>query len=184
MDAMELLLSRNSAPKLRYPAPNERELELIFQAAMRAPDHARLRPWRFLTIEGASRDKLGDIYAEALLLRKPESTEAELVKSKGQPLRAPMIIVVIASLQDHPKVPHQEQVLSAGCAAHGILLACHALGYAGVWRTGDNAFDQTVAGSLGLSETESVIGFLYIGSIAGEYKQLSAIDSSQYIERW
>ena len=52
MDALESLLTRCSVPAkmLREPAPDGAELEMILETAMRAPDHASLRPWRFLII--------------------------------------------------------------------------------------------------------------------------------------
>lgn len=184
MDAMELLLGRNSAPRLIEPAPSGDDLERIFQAAMRAPDHARLRPWRFLQIEGEARGELGDLYAGALRHRKPEVTEVELQKAHRKALRAPLMIVVVVCFSEHPKVPHQEQLLSAGCAAHAMMLACHALGYAGVWRTGDNAFDDVVARGLSLGENEAIVGFLYMGSIDGNYKPLPSMESSEYVTQW
>jgi len=45
MDAMELLVARESATKLTSPGPDQEALERIFQSALRAPDHGRLRPW-------------------------------------------------------------------------------------------------------------------------------------------
>src|SRR5678816_3617391 len=52
MDALELLLGRNSAVKLQDPGPVDHALDVIFRSALRAPDHGRLRPWRFIVIAG------------------------------------------------------------------------------------------------------------------------------------
>ena len=60
-ESLSLLHERNSAPKLTDPAPGPEALEEIFQAALRAPDHAWLRPWRFLTIEGERRAAFGEL---------------------------------------------------------------------------------------------------------------------------
>ena len=43
---------------------------VIFAAAMRAPDHGQLRPWRFLTVEGAAREQMGTLLAEAARLQQ------------------------------------------------------------------------------------------------------------------
>src|SRR5690242_15577911 len=51
MDALDLLLTRETALKLDAPAPSEADLDKIFQSAGRAPDHGRLRPWRFVVIK-------------------------------------------------------------------------------------------------------------------------------------
>jgi nitroreductase len=59
MDAVKLLLERASAVKLRGPGPSQHELETILRSALRAPDHGRLRPWRFIVISGADREQFG-----------------------------------------------------------------------------------------------------------------------------
>jgi nitroreductase len=183
-DALELLLSRNSAPLLREPAPEDSELEVMFRAATRAPDHAWLRPWRFVTIAGAEREGCGEVLEESLRRREPDAAPAALEKVRKAPLRAPMIIVVIARITEHPKVPPVEQRCSAACAAHGILLAAEALGYAGIWRTGAVAFDDYVAGQLGCADNEEIIGFLYIGTRAGPSKGLPELDVGEFVTRW
>lgn len=123
MSAMDALLRRNSAPRLTDPAPCGDVLQTLLQAGLRAPDHARLKPWRFLVVEGQGRVALGDVFAQAALADNPDLDAAALDKLRNNPLRAPLIVVVIARLQEHPKVPEIEQLLSAGCAAHAILLA-------------------------------------------------------------
>ena len=189
MDAITLLHRRNSSPKLREPAPEGEALENMFKAALRAPDHAWLRPWRFLTITGEARNELGRLMVKATQLRKqqagePAMTEEEIAKLAAKPLRAPLIITVIASIKEHPKVPAVEQVISAGCAAHSLLLAAHAQGFAGVWRTGTNAFDTTVMQGLGLAPNEEIVGFLYLGTVEGNYKPLRELSVSDYAQSW
>lgn len=183
-DILTFLQQRNSAPKLTAPAPSQAQLQDIFKAAMRAPDHAWLRPWRFLVIEGERREALGELLEQCLLQRNPDADEAARTKARNAPLRAPMIIVPVVRLSEHPKVPHIEQRLSTGCAAHGILLAAEALGYAGVWRTGDPAFDRNVMDGLGLGADEEIIGFLYIGSRQGAAKNIPALDPSDFVSHW
>jgi nitroreductase len=189
MDALTLLHGRNSSPKLTTPAPDGQALESMLQAAMRVPDHARLRPWRFLTIDGDARQRLGELFVEAtnqrlLATNQPALTAEEAAKLAAKPLRAPLIMVVIASVVEHHKVPQIEQLLSAGCAAHAILLAAHALGFAGVWRTGSNAFDATVNQGLGLKDNESISGFIYLGSVDGNYKPLPKLDAKDFCQPW
>ena len=62
MDALSLLLNRSSQPRLSAPAPSGEALENIMQAALRAPDHACLTPWRFIVCEGKGLDKLGQLF--------------------------------------------------------------------------------------------------------------------------
>ena len=184
MNAIELLLQRNSSPKLTVPAPKGSDLEQIYQAGLRAPDHARLRPWRFLAIEGDGLAALGELYADALLNRKADATVQELEKVKSQPKRAPLIVVAIATIKEHDKVPAVEQLLSAGCTVHGMILAAQALGYAGIWRTGDNAFDPYIMKGLGLQDNEQIVGYLYLGTMEGEAKPIPEMDTKAYVRSW
>lgn len=181
---LEFLQQRNSAPKLTEPAPSAPELEEIFQAALRAPDHAWLRPWRFLTIAGERRADFGEVLERCLLARKPDADEAAQAKARAAPLRAPLLVVVVAKISEHPKVPAIEQRLSAGCAAQAILLAAEACGYAGIWRTGDPAFDRAVMDALGLASNEEIIGFLYLGSRNGPAKPIPALDTGEFVSNW
>ncbi|MCO7521052.1 MULTISPECIES: NAD(P)H nitroreductase [unclassified Pseudomonas] len=183
MEALDALLNRVSVPRLSEPAPNAAQREALFQAALRAPDHGQLRPWRFLTIEGQGREKLGELFAQAVQA-KGDAAQAALDKARAMPLRAPLLIVVIARLQEHFKVPQIEQRLAAGCAAHGILIAAHAQGIGAVWRTGDMAFDAHVHEGLGLESNEEVIGYLYVGTPMGEPRTAPVLDTAQYVKAW
>ena len=69
MDAIEALTTRVSAGPLADPAPDDRALEQIVAAAMRAPDHGRLRPWRFAIVRGDARAKLGQLMASTVRKR-------------------------------------------------------------------------------------------------------------------
>ena len=152
------------AKQLGEPAPSSAEIEQILQAAMSAPDHGGLAPFRFLTIQGQARHELARVFEQATLGRNPAVDEAYLQKQKAKPLRSPLIIVVIASITQNPKVPDIEQILSAGCAAQHIQLACRTLGYGSIWLTGDNCYDLTVHQALGLDIDERIIGFIYVGT--------------------
>lgn len=164
MDAIDLLLQRQSCGKLGEPAPTPEQLAMIQQAALRAPDHARLRPWRFLRVSGDARERLGDIMADLLQQDRPDASEAELHSARAKPLRAPVIVIAVACLQEHPKVPVMEQLLSAGCAMHAMLLAAYAQGLGGIWRTGPIASDTRLHARLGLATGETIVGFLYLGT--------------------
>jgi nitroreductase len=183
-DILAFLHHRNSSPRLTDPAPQPEELEQIFRAALRAPDHAWLRPWRFITIGGERRRDLGDVLEQSLLQRNPNADEAARSKARNAPLRAPLVVVVVARLTEHPKVPPVEQRLSAGCAAHGVLLAAEACGYAGIWRTGDAAFDRRVMDALGLAANEEIIGFLYLGTRDGAAKPLPRLEAGDFVSNW
>ncbi|MEQ6916656.1 nitroreductase family protein [Halomonas aquatica] len=185
MDALTLLHERSSMGKLMGPPPSPEQLEAIYRAALRAPDHKELRPWRFIEFSGEGLSRLGELFAEAEFREDPHAGDAALDAARKKPRRAPMIIAVIARVSpDVPKVPKIEQVISAGCAAHGILLAAHAQGFGAMWRSGKYAFDPTVRKGLGLAEDDEIVAFLYLGTLGGRHKPLPEHDIEAFVERW
>ncbi|HLI10793.1 MAG TPA: nitroreductase [Alphaproteobacteria bacterium] len=162
---MTALRSRASAIKLREPGPSRHELDQIMAAAVNAPDHGKLHPWRFIVIEGEARRRFGVLLADALRRREPDAPGARLEAERAKPLRAPMLVVVVGRPDTGSKIPEIEQIVSAGAAAQSIVLAVHALGYGCFWRTGAAAYDAMVKRGLGLAEVERVIGFLHLGTV-------------------
>jgi nitroreductase len=166
MDAIAALTTRASPLKLMDPAPAGAVLEAMLGAGLRAPDHGRLRPWKFLLVRGQAREKLGHILANSLKAREPGMAEDALARERDKALRAPLIVVVAATVRPTAKVPDVEQVVSAGAAAQNILVAAHALGFGGFWRTGPPAYDPEVKRALGLGPKDAIVALLYIGTVA------------------
>jgi nitroreductase len=169
MDALEAILTRSSVPpvKMGPPGPDDAQLRRILEAGAAAPDHGRLRPWRFLVVRGAARERLGELFASAALAKGGEVSEAEVEKQRSGPLRAPVVVTVAAKVRpDHPKIPPAEQVASAAAAAQNMLIAAHALGLSAKWTTGKNAHDPAVRDGMGLGPDDQIVGFLLIGSPA------------------
>ncbi|WP_163834618.1 nitroreductase family protein [Spartinivicinus ruber] len=184
MEILTALHNRVSMPRLVEPGPSDEQLTAIFQAALRAPDHAMLKPWRFLTIQEEGLNKLGQLFADAARQDQPDLSEEALQKYLGMPLRAPMVIVVICSPKEHPKVPEVEQLLSAGAATQNILLACHGMGVGAMWRTGAMAYHPHVKAGLGLAESEILTGFIYLGTPQGTAKRLPLLTQSDFVREW
>lgn len=164
MDALAALTSRVSPAALDSPGPSADALEAILQAAVAAADHGRMKPWRFILIDGAARDKFGVLLADALRRREPAAPAGKLEAERKKALRAPLIVVVAAAVQPAAKVPEVEQVVAVGAAAQNMLVAAHALGFGGFWRTGAIAYDAAMKRALGLAETDAIVGFLYLGT--------------------
>lgn len=164
---LDAMLERVSTPKLIAPSPSRVELEQMFRCAVRAPDHGRLRPWRFVVLQGAALEALGSAFEAS----QPDADEQKRMRLRSMPLRAPMIIVSIARLDwEHKKVPVWEQQVAVGIATQHLQLAAGTLGFAAMWRTGDMAESGPVRDYLGLADDEQIIGFLYTGTADGEPK--------------
>ena len=164
--AIEAMLSRATNGALRDPAPEGADLERIVAAGLRAPDHGKLRPWRFVAIRGEARARFAEVCIAALRARDPDATEAEADRMRGKLTSPPLILALGMHVTQTPKVPETEQVQSVAAAAMNVLNAAHALGYAGKWVSGPNAYDPAVAKALGFEAPDRVIGFLYLGTPA------------------
>jgi len=184
MNAIELLTTRASQGKLSEPAPDDETIRLALEAAARVPDHAGLRPYRVHLVRGAARERLGELMAQALRREQPQATVDELAKARSKALRAPMVIVVGAVIRPHIKVPEIEQVLAAGAAAHAILLALHARGYAGIWRTGGPAYDPDLKRAFGLGEHDALVGFIYAGTPTAPAPRLTRATPPEFASEW
>jgi nitroreductase len=93
-----------------------------------------------------------------------KEAKEKIAKVAKMPFRAPMIIVISTQYVVHNKVPEQEQLVAAGCAAQAMQMACFALGYGAMWRTGDLAYNDVVKQGLNLATDNEVAGFLYVGT--------------------
>lgn len=170
MEFFEVLDRRASAARLVAPGPTPEQLDRLLSAGVRAPDHGRLSPWRFLVLEGDDRLVLGRAMVEAARRKRPDAPEADLQRERGKVLRAPTIVVISAAVVAHPKIPELEQIETVAAGAHNMMLAAEALGLGSMWKTGAPADDPIVKTALGLHESEVVVGFMYFGAIqlAGE----------------
>ena len=166
MQAIDALLTRRSARSLTDPAPDEAALALMFACAARAPDHGRLRPWRFVVVRRESRARFGELLAEHLRRTHAEVSAETLERERLKAFRAPLIVVVAAHCNPAVKIPVIEQTLAAGAAAHAIMLAARALGFNAMWKTGGPAYDPAVRFALGLEAQDAIVGFLYLGTEA------------------
>lgn len=184
MDALDALLTRSSIGGLTDPAPDEATLTDAFRAALRAPDHRMLRPWRYLVVRGDARTALGQAFLQAALKDTPDLGETERNRLLAMPLRAPLIVVAVLSPRVDDKVPEYEQVLSAGAAVQNFLLAVHAAGFAAMWRTGWMAVHPTVHAALGLQAGETIAGFVYCGTASSASRTPASLPLAEFVREW
>jgi nitroreductase len=167
MDALELLVARESAVKLTSPGPDQAALEKMFQSALRAPDHGRLRPWRFIVVPEDKRERFGELMADCLRRVDPNASADALQRERDKAMRAPVIVVAAAAIQRGHKIPEVEQLVSAAAAAENIMLAARAQGFGAMWKTGAPAYDGKTKQALGLDADNEIVGFLYLGTQVG-----------------
>ena len=184
MEALELLRTRYSALKLGEPTPSAQAVHAMLESAARAPDHGRLQPWRLILIEGDARFDFGKVLAEALSRRDPLANEQALTREREKALRAPLIIVVATRCDRSARIPIIEQIVSAACAAHSIMLAAFAQGLGAMWRTGEPAYDNAVKSALGIEPDDLIIGFIYVGTDLGGPGTRPQRASQEFAQSW
>ena len=184
MSGLDLILARQSPLSLRAPGPDASALQAMLATAMCGPDHGRLKPWRFIVIDGEGRRAFGRVLRDALHRRTPDAPEDLLAREEIKPLRAPTIVVVVAQTQGRKAIPEIEQVIAAGIAAYNILLAAHALGFGGMWRTGTPAYDPEVRRALRVEASDMIVGFLYLGTPDAMPRPREIDDFADCVRRW
>ncbi len=163
MEALQAIFSRQSVGKLKPDPVPQTLIEKVLAAAAQAPNHYRVRPWRFIVLTGAAREQLGEVFAEGLRQRQPNLPPAAYEKERNKPLRAPALIAVAAAKPSTPRELLEENVAAAAAATQNLLLAAHALGLAAKWRTGAPASDPAVKAFLGLEADQPLVAFVYLG---------------------
>lgn len=173
---------------LQAPAPDDAQLAAILQSAMSAPDHGRLTPWRYLYIRNDARAQLGAVFADAAQQQANQKglflSAAKLQQLRDKPLRAPLIVVAIASFKNTQAVPQEEQLISAALGAEHIQLAAEALGFASIWLSGAIMAMPAVRSALKIQEHEQIIGFLYIGTRVKAGSPSARPDFQQFCQEW
>lgn len=163
MDTLEAILTRHSVSNIK-PDPVPREMiEKLLRAAVQAPNHFKVRPWRFVVMTGKSREALGEVMARSLRQQNPSLPGSALEIERAKPLRATVLIAVGVDKPADPRALEIENVCAVAAAVENLLLAAHAEGLGAKWRTGAAARDPEVKKFLGLESDQHLIGLIYLG---------------------
>jgi nitroreductase len=128
------------------PLPLE-QIDELLELASWAPNHNLTVPWRFRVIGPKTLGRLKKIAG-------PEGA-AKLD-------RAPTLVVVSCVLSGDP-VEEEEDLHATAAASYIVLLAAHARGFAGYWRTPGLLRNEEGRAAVGLPEEERFVGLLHLG---------------------
>lgn len=173
--ALEAVRQRRSWSKVTDVAPSRSELLTLVSAAGRVADHSSLRPWRIVELRGDDRVALGAAIAQAQGDDKPST----------KPLRAPLLVAIVASYRDSEKVPRWEQEAVASGVAHVLSLLLDEAGWGVIWRTGHYTRSVPVAKAHGLGADEELLGWLYVGGKPERTRpgRRKAVDARAHVSR-
>ena len=184
--ALSALLTRRSVSprRLTHPAPSREELTSIIGAALRAPDHGGLLPWRVIEFPGGTRPSLAALFEAERLRRDPDASSEEVERAREHATHAPTILAFVLRPQLHPNVPMVEQWLGAGAALGNILSAAHLLGFGAIMLSGSRCRDAGLRAALGLGVEELLAGFVSIGTIGKASSTVVRPSRERVWSRW
>ncbi len=165
---LDLMRSRRqtSPKRLIDPGPSAEQIHALFEAAAQAPDHGRIRPWRFVHVSEVARPALGEAFASALRERDPLATPAHWQDARDKALRSPFLALAIARLDDaHSGIPAAERYVSLGCALQNMLLVAHALGYGAGLVSGRAVHSGALRDLFGIEAGELAVCFIAVGTV-------------------
>jgi nitroreductase len=153
VDLAELIRTRRTH-KAYYPEPIDREtLDAVLELARWAPNHNLTNPWRFRVVGPRSLARLKDAAG-------PEAA-AKLD-------RAPTLVVASAVQCGTDPLLDEEDRVATACAIYIVLLAAHARGIGGYWRTPAVLRTPEGRAACGIPEGEAVLGLIHLGRARGE----------------
>lgn len=147
---------------LQEPGPSDAQLRLMVDAALRAPDHAGLVPFRFAAVRGAARDRLAQLFVQAAVDGGKSEAEAQIDGERAR--RAPLTLAVIARIDGgHPLVPAHEQWACVGGALTNLLNAAHAQGFGGKMLSGSKVRHPALQQAF-CDPGETLLGWIALGT--------------------
>jgi hypothetical protein len=149
------------------PGPSEDEIRQLVRAALRAPDHQRLKSFRFFVIDPYGREALADAFEAAERELNPSVGGEKLERAREKAFHAPVLLAVISRLQENDEVPEIEQRASVGAALGYVVLAANLLGY----------------GAMAVSGRKVATQVMRRPSISRTTKSFSASSESEHLRR-
>jgi nitroreductase len=152
--------------KAYVPKPLEREtLEELFDLARWAPNHHLTNPWRFRVL---GPEALGR-------LKRAAGPEAAAKLD-----RAPTLICASVKLSGDP-VQDEEDLCAAACAVYIVLLAAHAKGLAGYWRTPGVLRTPDGAAAAGMEPGELFVALIHLGHARQEKEPPERLPPADFV---
>ena len=158
---------RTVLPKrLGAPGPDRAKIGQILAAAASAPDHGGLVPWRFVVVPPSQRERLAEVFAQALMQRDAAATPEQLGQAREKAFRAPLLMLAVARMgPGNEEIPATERILSAGCAIQNMLLTATALGYGSALTTGKALQSAPLRALFALDAHDEPLCFISVGTV-------------------
>jgi nitroreductase len=141
-------------------------LDELLELARWAPNHELTNPWRFRVVGPETLERL---------------KQAAGPESAAKLDRAPTLVV--ASYQESPddQVRNEEDLAAAAVAIYIVLLAAHARGLAGYWRTPAVLREPAGRAAIGVPDGERVLGLIHLGPRRQDKQPPERAPSGEYV---
>jgi nitroreductase len=173
-----------SAKAMTEPGPDQSQLSVILDMAVRVPDHGKLAPWRFIVFQGEAREKIGNAFAAAWGNVHPQHGADSLDFQRKLFARAPVVVAVVSTAKAHAKIPVWEQQMSAGAVCFNLELSAQALGFDVQWQTDWVAYDAHAKSAMGVHTDETIAGLIYIGTTSAALEDRPRPDAGALTTYW
>ncbi len=168
--------------RLADPGPDAAQQALMLAAAAAAPDHGQLLPWRLVLVPQSARERLAQVFAQALLERDPQATPEQAEQAREKAYRAPLLMLVIGRLHDNNlEVDANERLISAGCAVQNVLLTAHALGFGSALTSGKALKSVVLRRLFDLQAGEEALCFISVGTVLKQKPVRQRPVTTQYV---
>jgi nitroreductase len=154
MDVETAIRTRRTHKAYRPEQVPRDTLDELLELARWAPNHHLTNPWRFRVVGPQARERL----------KHAAGTEAATKLD-----RAPTLVVCSCKLTGDP-VQDEEDLHAAGIAAYIVLLAAHARGLAGYWRTPEVLRTDEGRAAVGLPDDERFVSLIHLGDPVQEQR--------------
>jgi nitroreductase len=183
---IQFLLSRQSVKFVEAPGPTDEHLSLILQAAMRAPDHGKLRPWRFALVRGEAVGRLADLAISVINASDRPMLPEKEASTRRWLSRVPLLIAIACRMDySNQRIPEHERMLATGAAVANMLNAAHMLGYGAYWSTGLGTYNDEISAALGFDSLDyRFMGYLAVGTPIDPPRGVERPDWSGFVTEW
>lgn len=152
---------------LPQPVPRALLQELL-DVAVWAPNHRLTEPWRFYVLDGAARDRLGEIAAQVTIEKITGSGgDMAVATRKGEEAaetwRSVPALLYVTTLSDENPEIDQENYGAVCCAMQNFALAAHAAGIATSWSSGAVAAAPALHDFVGAGANEQMVALMRVG---------------------
>lgn len=166
MDVETAVRTRRTHKAYRPEPVDRKTVEELLDLARWAPNHNLTNPWRFRVV--------GPVALERL-------KEAAGPEAATKLDRAPTLVVCSCALGGDP-VQDEEDLHATATAAYIVLLAAHARGLAGYWRTPEVLRTGKGRAAVGMPDEERFVGLLHLGEPVQEQRPPERAPAEQVVE--